>query len=349
MLFAGDEHPHEVGGNLSYVVLHENETAVNHLSAGFSHTCATLASNGGLKCWGTNVRGELGIGTSPLSSGNVSSLPFVDVGGGEILQVECGKDFTCVLLSPGHVKCWGDNGRGQLGLGVADASIAVPTGIVNVGFRKLVRHIKSVGSSVCALLHSNEVKCWGQSLENLNVSVGHAAGEMGDALASIGLPAEATHLVRAGQNTICAIFADHTSMCFGQAARNLVECGSYDFSSATLSGSTTENALTDLPAAFGEKYLNFVGNGGVSLGNVILGSDFTVSWWGYIVSSTAGSRFFDFSAGEWSQFQVDTGATADESGYSQLRVTLRSDGNVSGSYLQGLQSCVLDLMFHDVS
>ena len=55
--------PGEMGDALPPVDLGTGRT-VSDLSVGFHHTCAVL-DDGSLKCWGSNARGQLGLGESP--------------------------------------------------------------------------------------------------------------------------------------------------------------------------------------------------------------------------------------------------------------------------------------------
>ncbi|HKY41280.1 MAG TPA: hypothetical protein VJN18_35350 [Polyangiaceae bacterium] len=93
-------------------------------SAGYSHTCAWFLS-GGMKCWGSNESGELGLGDIH-SRGNLPEhmgdhLPFVDLGADQtIISVHAGISVTCAILKPGRVKCWGWNRHGTLGAGHVD-------------------------------------------------------------------------------------------------------------------------------------------------------------------------------------------------------------------------------------
>jgi cysteine-rich repeat protein len=110
----------EMGDNLPTVDLGAGKTALA-LAAGNGHTCALL-NGGSVKCWGSNVYGQLGIGSTsnrgdgPGEMGD--NLPAVDLGTGKTaVAITAGYDHTCALLNDGSVKCWGYNGSGQLGRG----------------------------------------------------------------------------------------------------------------------------------------------------------------------------------------------------------------------------------------
>jgi alpha-tubulin suppressor-like RCC1 family protein len=112
--------PGEMGASLPAVNLGPGRTA-RELIGGYYHMCARL-DDGSVKCWGKNNDGQLGLGDAqnrgdgPGEMG--ASLPAVDLGPGRTaLQVAAGGAYTCARLDDGSVKCWGNNGNGQLGLG----------------------------------------------------------------------------------------------------------------------------------------------------------------------------------------------------------------------------------------
>jgi alpha-tubulin suppressor-like RCC1 family protein len=82
------------------------------VSAGYYHTCAVTAA-GGVKCWGENIAGELGDGTTTDSSTSVNVSGLTS----GMASVSAGFGYTCALAVLGFEKCWGLNALGELGNG----------------------------------------------------------------------------------------------------------------------------------------------------------------------------------------------------------------------------------------
>eukprot|EP01083_Nonionella_stella_P167171 561139_1 len=117
----GDD-ANEMGDDLLEVDLGSGFT-VAHITAGSDgyFNCALSTSNT-IKCWGWNSHGQLGYGddTSRGSGSNEmgDSLLEVDLGSGfNVAHITTGYAHTCALSTNNTVKCWGANGKGQLGYG----------------------------------------------------------------------------------------------------------------------------------------------------------------------------------------------------------------------------------------
>jgi hypothetical protein len=87
-------------------------SGVAALATGTGHACA-LMSTGGVKCWGSNEYGELGNGTTVDSETPVN---VVGLSSG-MSAIGTGGFHSCAVSRAGALKCWGDNGAGDLGDG----------------------------------------------------------------------------------------------------------------------------------------------------------------------------------------------------------------------------------------
>ncbi len=82
---------------------------------------------------GAPLRGPA-YGDEPNETGDF--LPVVPQGGGRAVRaLASGRGHSCAILDTGDVRCWGDNGYGQLGAGDANehSPFLDPTGVVDLG------------------------------------------------------------------------------------------------------------------------------------------------------------------------------------------------------------------------
>ena len=138
------------------------------LTATGHHVCALLES-GRAKCWGgEGLRLGLGLGVRQVggTEKEMRNLSNILVRG-EIAQISAGLTHTCAVLRSGKLNCWGSNGSGQLGLGIASNEYGKTTEEINepvvaVAGEKVIQ-VALRNNSTCALLDSGAVKCWGDN------------------------------------------------------------------------------------------------------------------------------------------------------------------------------------------
>ncbi|MCA2958794.1 MAG: hypothetical protein IOD12_00985 [Silvanigrellales bacterium] len=187
---------------------------VDSLAVGASHTCA--ASQGSVKCWGRNDRGQLGDGnvTTDLSVG-----PVV-VGGlssDVVVMLSAGESHTCALLQTGAVKCWGKNDFGQLGNGdVAVTESGIPLEVMGLSD---VASLSAGSHHTCALMQTTgEVKCWGR---NDFLNLGDGTGENSSTPVDVpGLTGIAR--IAAGGSHTCAVTQTGGVKCWGSGLENQI-------------------------------------------------------------------------------------------------------------------------------
>ena len=148
------------------VAFAEQETSMD-VGVGSNHACAILSDNS-VACWGRNEEGQLGVGTSSNEVCSVGGTDYdciktpqaVNLGTNRTASgVALGQYHTCALLDNGSVKCWGENGRGQLGDGTStDRNTPVA---VSLPARRSAKRIHAKGNNSCAILDDNSIVCWG--------------------------------------------------------------------------------------------------------------------------------------------------------------------------------------------
>jgi alpha-tubulin suppressor-like RCC1 family protein len=103
-------------------------TALTDGHGGGTHACAVL-DDGGVICWGeANL---LGAGTMDLPNGRAMPIEVSGLSG--VAEVSIGSRHSCARLTDGTVRCWGNNGAGQLGTGSGTEDAFTPVTVVEVG------------------------------------------------------------------------------------------------------------------------------------------------------------------------------------------------------------------------
>jgi alpha-tubulin suppressor-like RCC1 family protein len=227
--------PGEMGNNLVPVNLGSGRTA-KAIASGYMHTCAILDTNQ-VKCWGANGSGQLGIGDrgdrgySPSTIGDL--LPAVDLGTGRTAKaIDAGAVHTCAILDNNQLKCWGENGLGELGIeevpGEGDFGRGDQPGemgdnlpAVKLGTGRTAKAIALGAHHTCAILDNNQIKCWGSNFGAAlglgdTVDRGSFPGEMGDNLPFVSLGTGHTAIaISAGEDGTCALLATNQVKCWG--------------------------------------------------------------------------------------------------------------------------------------
>ena len=152
-------------------------------------------------CWGSNHRGQLGVGDTSRRD-----TPVVVAGLANVIQLAVGDVSSCALSADGDVRCWGGNFAGQIGDGTTEER-SRPTRVL--GLNRVVEVAVS-GYTFCARRFDGSVHCWG----------GGAVGDGSDldrATPVRVIDSGARRLVGGAdglRNAMCALLADGWS-CWG--------------------------------------------------------------------------------------------------------------------------------------
>lgn len=223
----------------------DNTSEVRTVSAGYEHTCATLA-DGTAWCWAvtSNVpaMGELGIG--PVDPNDTTTTIPNRVQFGEdikssVVAVGAGYGFSCALLHDGEIACWGCNDEAALGLPDGHPSLdtvmmgcksrakspLLAKGVNDALVGEEVRQLAVGSGHSCVRLEGGAVHCWGSNtMGQLGVidSSNHATP------VEVKLAGESLHALQisSGGNQSCAVLESGSVVCWGDNSHGQAGRGS---------------------------------------------------------------------------------------------------------------------------
>lgn len=186
------------------------------LAAGLGGGCS-LTNAGGATCWGDNLSGTVGNGTT----GDPVLTPVAVTGlSSGVVGVSMHDRTACAVTGAGAAKCWGTNSSGQLGTGNTNdrsnpaAVSGLSSGVASIG----------VGSGhACAVTVLGALRCWGSN------SYGQlGTGNTTDQLTPVPVPAmqSGVRSVTAGGAFTCATKIDNSLWCWGNNGLGQLGIGS---------------------------------------------------------------------------------------------------------------------------
>ena len=192
-------------------------TGVDDVTGGLRHTCL-LVDGGQVRCWGRNLNGNLGDGTTVT---RLRPVPTIDPSAAlqplaGVTQLSTGSVHSCARLSTGEARCWGTTALGNPDY--AEALAAVPvTDIDGSGPLVGVTQVSAGETHTCAVRTDTGAVCWGANRE----------GQLGDGTKTSRTvptpvldedgsgPLTGVVQIDAGSEQTCAVLTNHEARCWG--------------------------------------------------------------------------------------------------------------------------------------
>jgi len=217
------------------VTITDNDTTT--MALGADHSCVLI--NGKIKCWGSNLYGQLGFDTISKGFGtNYGDNPsesvtttitalfdYLDLGTDFIATtLVAGGNHNCVLNPNSEIKCWGDNRFGQLGFPDPEwgpsTNIAMgddlPYVYMDNGAKLTAVKLALGERHTCALSTDGLVYCFGANNSGQlgNGSIDNIGDDEAVSSTPVTLPTTALDIT-AGAFHTCAVLSNNQTTCWG--------------------------------------------------------------------------------------------------------------------------------------
>jgi len=199
------------------------------LAAGRRHSCV-IVGDGTASCWGFNVDGEGGNGTSGIAA-SVTLAPTPVAGALRFSAITAGLDFTCALTVAGEPYCWGSNVDGVMGDSASErcgdvAPVPCSSRPVRVETMLTFVEIAAGAGHVCARTARAEVFCWGSNAQGQIGSPGREEQGRVFPPRHVSVPGETpVSGISVGASHSCALTTNGALFCWGSDAAGQLGSG----------------------------------------------------------------------------------------------------------------------------
>ncbi|MGH7284648.1 MAG: RCC1 domain-containing protein [Polyangiaceae bacterium] len=145
-----------------------------------------------------------------------------------VAQLAAAAQTFCALLTDGHVRCWGDNTSGALGMGSAGGMISSPTLATSLAGLS-IKMLGATPGAMCAVIADGSVQCWGSNYSGqIGTSTSAGSGNVTTPTTvndGAGPLAGATFISSGANGRFCAIVTDGAIKCWGDNTRGALGAG----------------------------------------------------------------------------------------------------------------------------
>ena len=222
----------------------------HHLTAGYWHACSASNDSDKLTCWGKNTAGQLGIGTTGALNTPIESLSM----NGGIIDFDTGtsagyKGFTCAVNTLNELYCWGDNRKGQLGIG--DDTPSTTPARVYLGSNLGAAKVSTGYEHACAVATDGTVMCWGWGNDarlgngqNMDRTLPTQTSSLGQGRVAVDVSTSWIHS--------CALLDDGSVVCWGDGGSGKLGNGGTQtkFSPTPVTGFGPTNPVKQISAGY---------------------------------------------------------------------------------------------------
>ncbi len=208
--------PVAAGGDLRFTML-----------SAFGRTVCGVAEDGAGYCWGPNTDGQLGTGAADAGSKTPAKLK----GNLTFAMIAAGDPTSCGITTDGTAYCWGENGFGEVGNGVASTTDVLEPTAVAGGLKFSTISVQR--SFTCGVTKDGAAYCWGA---NSNGELGTGKAISGSTTDFSNVPVKVVgnqtwKSVTTGQFFACGLTTSGAAYCWGRGDYQLGNGG--DQSSST--------------------------------------------------------------------------------------------------------------------